>query len=262
MSLFISHSSKDKRAASALATRLRQQGYQSFFLSFDPAAGIRAAAKWESEIYRQLRLSSAVIVLCSRHWLASKWCFAEFTQARSMDKAIFTVKIGPCRIEGALAEAQGVDLTTNRQDAYERLWDGLKQAGADPANEFEWNAERSPYPGLEPFSEEDAAVYFGRAEEIQEGIDRLRAMRKRARERDSVRITVVLGPSGSGKSSLVRAGIAPRLARDATRWLGTAADAARRRTGGRVGIGSGICRAQTRLERPPRYKRSAPETPA
>jgi WD40 repeat protein len=217
--IFVSHSSKDKKAAKAIAARLRSKGYTSFFLDFDPSAGIPAARKWENEIYRQLKLSRAVIVLCSKQWLASKWCFAEFTQARAMGKEIFPLKIAPCKIEGPLAEQQIIDFTSSQKEAYERLWDGLKNTGADPKNEFAWSPDRSPYPGLEPFSEEDAAVYFGREAEVQEGLDRLRAMREHARDRDAVRIAVVLGPSGSGKSSLVRAGIAPQLARDSARWV-------------------------------------------
>jgi WD40 repeat protein len=216
--IFISHSSRDKLKVKKLAVRLHQRGYK-FFLSFDPSAGIPAARRWESEIYRQLQLSSAVIVVYSKAWLASKWCFAEFTQARALRKAIFRLQISSCKIDGPLAERQAIDFTTNQKEAYERLWDGLRRAGVDPQKEFGWSPDRSPYPGMQPFSQDDAAVYFGREKEVQEGIDRLRWMRDHARTQDALRLMVVLGPSGSGKSSLVRAGIVPRLARDPANWL-------------------------------------------
>ncbi len=56
---------------------------------------------------------------------------------------------------------------------------------------------RSPYIGLDAFSEDDADRFFGRERLVDELV---------ARVRDS-RFVVVAGPSGSGKSSLMRAGL-------------------------------------------------------
>ena len=61
----------------------------------------------------------------------------------------------------------------------------------------------SPYPGLRSFAETEAPVFFGRGAEID-------ALLRKARQSDS-RFVAVIGSSGSGKSSLVRAGIIPRL---------------------------------------------------
>ncbi|MEV2269283.1 nSTAND1 domain-containing NTPase [Nonomuraea africana] len=62
----------------------------------------------------------------------------------------------------------------------------------------------SPYRGLEAFGESDADVFFGRAEEARELRDRVAGPG----------LTVVYGPSGSGKSSLVLAGLLPLLGAD------------------------------------------------
>ncbi|MFN8136152.1 MAG: BTAD domain-containing putative transcriptional regulator [Propionicimonas sp.] len=62
----------------------------------------------------------------------------------------------------------------------------------------------SPYPGLAPYGEEDAESYFGREGETRTCLDRL----------ESVHLLAVVGPSGSGKSSLIRAGLAAVLRRD------------------------------------------------
>jgi DNA-binding SARP family transcriptional activator/WD40 repeat protein len=59
----------------------------------------------------------------------------------------------------------------------------------------------NPYKGLRPFTPDDAADYFGRDSEIAEVLDRL----------DAAHLVAVVGPSGSGKSSLVLAGVVPRL---------------------------------------------------
>jgi len=64
----------------------------------------------------------------------------------------------------------------------------------------------SPYRGLEAFDEEHAAVFFGRRRAIEQVRARLTASAMRG-----CAFLLVLGMSGSGKSSLVRAGVIPRL---------------------------------------------------
>lgn len=70
-----------------------------------------------------------------------------------------------------------------------------------------WGQDRSPYPGLAAFSEEDAAVFFGREPQITELIGRLHQTVPEVADR----FVCVTGSSGSGKSSLVHAGVVPRL---------------------------------------------------
>jgi WD40 repeat protein len=58
-----------------------------------------------------------------------------------------------------------------------------------------------PYPGMVPFSENDSDRFFGREQEIQDLLERLRLHP----------FVTVIGSSGSGKSSLVFAGLIPHL---------------------------------------------------
>lgn len=60
---------------------------------------------------------------------------------------------------------------------------------------------RSPYPGLRPFERDEADVFFGREKQIDAMVNRLAARR----------LLAVTGSSGSGKSSLVRAGLLEAL---------------------------------------------------
>jgi formylglycine-generating enzyme required for sulfatase activity len=60
-----------------------------------------------------------------------------------------------------------------------------------------------PYPGLRPFEAEEWSIFFGREAMIDEVIDRLAAHR----------LVLIHGSSGAGKSSLVRAGVLPKLER-------------------------------------------------
>ncbi|MFG2091418.1 AAA family ATPase [Spirillospora sp. NPDC048824] len=74
-----------------------------------------------------------------------------------------------------------------------------------------WKGDRSPYPGLDAFTEDDDGVFFGRDGEIQELVERLRP----GSEPRSIPVT---GPSGVGKSSLLYAGLLPRLVQQ-RRWV-------------------------------------------
>ena len=89
---------------------------------------------------------------------------------------------------------------------------GLEAAGL--SEDFPFDAAR-PYPGLSAFDTGDAGVFHGREEEQAALIETLERMKRRGEPR----LALVLGASGSGKSSLVRAGVLPRLGKDSRRWL-------------------------------------------
>jgi len=67
----------------------------------------------------------------------------------------------------------------------------------------------NPYKGLRPFGEADAADFAGRDALVNRLVSRL------AEEGTAGRFLAVVGPSGSGKSSVVRAGLVPALRRGA-----------------------------------------------
>jgi DNA-binding SARP family transcriptional activator/WD40 repeat protein len=78
---------------------------------------------------------------------------------------------------------------------------------------------RNPYKGLRPFFEADALDFFGREAFIQRLVERL------TNADPSSRFIAVVGPSGSGKSSVVRAGLVAAIRRGAVpssdAWLVT-----------------------------------------
>ena len=214
-SIFLSHSSQDNEAAFDLSRRLKEHGYDSLFLDFDPDSGIKGGRDWERELYRNLKLARAVIVLCSPSSMASRWCFVEIAQAKALGKPIFPITISPCRVESILDDRQVIDLTAvGADEAYRRLFEALRASGLDPGDSFHWDPRRPPFPGLAYFDAQDAGIYFGREDEVRQVIETLTRLRRQGEPR----LLVVVGSSGSGKSSLIRAGVLPRLGKDRPSW--------------------------------------------
>jgi WD40 repeat protein len=66
----------------------------------------------------------------------------------------------------------------------------------------------NPYRGLLAFHESDGDLFFGRDPQIQELWEKFRTLHE---EESETRLLTIYGPSGSGKSSLARAGLIPAL---------------------------------------------------
>lgn len=112
---------------------------------------------------------------------------------------------GPDRAHSAdVNQSQGVQIGShNRQINYI-----TQLADSRPARPPRITAHGeivSPYKGLNPFGEDDAAFFFGRDQATEEILSRL------ARQLDMHVPLVVSGASGAGKSSLLRAGVLPRI---------------------------------------------------
>ncbi len=79
-----------------------------------------------------------------------------------------------------------------------------------PGHQHARQAYDSPYPGLGVFQEADAGRFFGRGREIAAALARLREQP----------LVGVVGPSGGGKSSFVRAGVLPAIKQSGEPWVG------------------------------------------
>jgi WD40 repeat protein/DNA-binding SARP family transcriptional activator len=105
--------------------------------------------------------------------------------------------------------------TENPADRYETvldLSDELRKAlcleGIDP-RESATRDLTNPYKGLRPFHEVDAEVFFGRDALVEQLVGRLKE------KNGEDRFLALVGPSGSGKSSVIRAGLIPFLRKGA-----------------------------------------------
>lgn len=241
--VFLSHSSGNNAEAIALRDWLISHGWNELFLDLDPERGLKAGERWQTALKQAAERCELVIFLVSPVWSASKWCLAELLLAKNLNKRIFGVIVEPTPFDDLPSELttewQLVDLTAGARefetavtvppgdktatvkfscDGLNRLRIGLMQSGLDPKY-FAWppehDPERAPYRGLRPLEAEDAGIFFGRDCPIVIGLDMLRGLR----EVPPPRLLVVLGASGAGKSSFMRAGLLPRLAREDQHFL-------------------------------------------
>lgn len=235
--IFISHSSSDNAKALALAQWLEQHGWADYFIDITPSRGLSPGERWQEALKMAVDRCEAVVFLISPAWRDSKWCLAEFLLAKQLGKTIFGVIVEPTSIETLpkemTAEWQLCDLTSGEEQhrfqvfrdqvvpqtqvslagaGLASLKRGLQKAGLDPSV-FPWpppnEPDRSPYRGLKALEAEDAAVFFGREAPLIRALDTLRRMVEGGEQ-----LFVILGASGAGKSSFLRAGLWPRLKRD------------------------------------------------
>jgi formylglycine-generating enzyme required for sulfatase activity len=238
-SIFLSHSSRNDALASSLEVWLKRNGFDDLFVDHE---SIRTGDKWTEALRRAKGSCRVVVCLVTPEWLASDECYGEFMAGwyagRRMIPLLAVAGVNlddkqKSRLARVLNEDQATEITaaggptTLDLDAHPDIADtikaGLRAAGAltrvglDPyAFEVDSEIRPEPFPGLESFgdTDADAAIFFGRSTEIAQCLEDLREMRATGDRR----AYAIQGASGSGKSSLMKAGVLPRLRRERG-WL-------------------------------------------
>ena len=236
--IFLSHSSKNTREAIALKAWLTEQRPElgdEIFIDVDAQTGLRLGEQWKTQLFTGNSRCEYVICLLSRKWLDSTECNVEFRTAEGLGKQILIARLEDLGDTDTTSAWQRCDLFADGEQtdievpggppirfntaALTRILGAVDGARTGP-EQFGWpprtDPNRAPYRGWEPFEDIDAGVFFGRDAVIARGMDVLRGMRFRllATMSGLKSLFVVLGPSGSGKSSFLRAGLIPRLQRD------------------------------------------------
>ena len=201
----VSHSD-DAPAASSLVARLAAQGLEVRRAGAEPGDDLEA--------------TRACLVVVGRHGLGD-WSRAPLSAVRAILAVDRDFVLASVLLPGApdplepqlsfLVSRPAVDLRADLDDPHavsdilRTLGTAPSTLGRAPAGE----AGECPFRGLSPFEEDDAPLFFGRERETGLLVEKLR----------DARFLAVLGASGSGKSSLVRAGLVPALRRGATPWV-------------------------------------------
>jgi formylglycine-generating enzyme required for sulfatase activity/energy-coupling factor transporter ATP-binding protein EcfA2 len=214
-SLFISYSRQDSK----FVERLRADLQAADFNLWIDRKGLKVGQKnWEREIRKALTTADAVVYVGSPHASDSNYVGAEITIAEAKYKPIFCVwAAGELWADSAplsLVKAQYADLRNNSyNDGLAELIVSLHgevvetpiiepvtpETPSPPPPDFQ---PRNPYKGLEAFDATDRQRFFGREAFIEAILTRLRT---------ELRFLAVIGASGSGKSSVIMAGLLPRL---------------------------------------------------
>ena len=213
--IFISHSSRDQALANDITSSLKGLGYEEVFLDFDTETGIGAGEDWEKTLYQKLSRCHALILILTPNWLASTWCRIELAQARALGKTILPIICQPLGERYVLPEIQAVDFIDWKSGGLERIEQRLRAITSELARGFKFDPHRLPYPGIHAFETDDAAIYFGRDDEVRAVIQKLDAHRAQG----VARLLLIVGASGSGKSSLLKAGVLPQLTRRRREWI-------------------------------------------
>jgi hypothetical protein len=169
----------------------------------------RPGAMLVTELERAVETAQRTLVILSpafglNHWSAFAELLATHDSLMRDSGRLIPLLLAPYDLPLRLHARVRLDFTVPSRWAGEmaRLRD-LLQRDAPPVERLP-----CPYPGLLAFGPADAALFFGRDQETDDILRRVRQQN----------FLLVVGPSGSGKSSLVSAGVLPRLADDA-RWL-------------------------------------------
>jgi hypothetical protein len=205
--VFLSHSGMDEAAARELAEVLRRSGIEVWFND------IQAGGRWMSDLEKAIRESFAMIVYIGRlgvqAWVDREVRFGLVLNTESPDRFRLIPVLGegadPAALPPFLSQQQFVDLRNKSEWPREiqRLIEALRSPADSEAQPFPdryWDTH-SPFRGLTVFEPEDSWLFFGRDTETEKLLGLL----------ESTPVLAVLGSSGSGKSSLIRAGLVPAL---------------------------------------------------
>jgi WD40 repeat protein len=207
--VFLSHNSQDKPAVERMAQSLRNRGLEPFLDRWY----LRPGLPWPQKLEEALRTCRAVAVFLGPYGLGG-WQAREMYLALERQKQEPHFPVIPVLLPDAdpalsfLTLNTWVDLRGGIDDpvGLEILTKAIR--GEPPGPELQERITAAletvcPYRGLRAFREEDAPFFFGRgafADQLAE------LVRQRS-------LVAVVGPSGSGKSSLVFAGLVPWLRR-------------------------------------------------
>src|SRR6516162_3830410 len=212
--VFVSYSRADGRHAAEIDSVLRDKGLKTYFDRRNSAAGL----PWVRALEQAIGAAKAVIVLIGPRGLGNTQQYErELAFVRQTRDPAFPIVpvILPETIDPPFdflrvltwIDFHHVSRVSDAPEVLEQLLTVIRGGGT--AAEGARDAI-CPYRGLDAFREEDAAFFFGRgsADDPNSPIGELVV---KIREQPFV---MVVGRSGSGKSSLVYAGLLPALRRD------------------------------------------------
>ncbi len=206
---FLSHNSVDKPLVKEIGRRLENKaGLRVWLDEWDLVPG----EPWQEGLEKALNDSKCCVVFLGARGLGA-WQNEEMRVALAERVAHGGLRVVPVLLPGAIRPQQESELPAFlRRLTWVRLAKDLKDeaslhrlvcgiGGVAPGRPAADAVEVCPYRGLEVFRPEDRRFFFGRDALVERLLDYL----------EGNRFLAVVGPSGSGKSSVVQAGLIPEL---------------------------------------------------
>ncbi len=207
---FLSHNSHDKPSVEQIALWLEDEAKLKVWLD---KWNLVPGDPWQEDLERALDQSHCCVVFLGPHGIGS-WQNEEMRVAISKRVSRKAMRVVPVLLPNALRPEKESELPdflrrltwvkfSDRLDEPETLYRLLCgiQGIAPGRSASENTPNMNPFRGLEVFREEDAPFFFGRENVVQQLLDYFQ----------NHRFLAVIGPSGSGKSSVVQAGLIPAL---------------------------------------------------
>ena len=204
---FFSYNSLDYEWAETAKQALKNRGITTFIDREDLPRGL----PWPNALEDALANVRAVAVFVGasgfgRWQMREVWLALDLQATYSRNGQVLPVI--PVMLPGAERPASFLLLNTwvqaGNRSVDDPVWDKLAEAvGGSPEFSMRQVLEICPYRGLSAFREIDAPFFFGRENLSKRIVDRV----------TSIGFSAIVGPSGSGKSSLVLAGALPALRR-------------------------------------------------
>ena len=223
--VFLSYNSRDKPSVERLARLLREQGITTWLDSSDLVPG----APWQPAIETALAECAACAVMIGPAGLGA-WQHEEMRMAIDRQVSERRCRVIPVLLPGAergersqlprfLVANTWVEFRGGLEDAepLRRLVSGIR--GEPPGPGRTVDRAQCPYLGLKHYDVADADSFFGRDAETGWLLE---ALRPKQTEPTVNRFLAIVGASGSGKTSLARAGLLAALKRGelpgSTQW--------------------------------------------
>ena len=208
--MFLSYNSADRAAVTRIAERLRQANIEPWLDHWNLAPGER----WQHGLVEGLTSSRACAVVVGPSglgdWAREEMAVAQDRAAKDRNFRLFLVLLpgAPDPFDPSLAfltTRSWIDLRNGIADTegFQDLISAITGVARRPPAIAEDAGAVCPYRGLEFFDEEHSEFFYGREDDTIRVIEKLKTSR----------FLAVLGASGSGKSSMVRAGVVPALRR-------------------------------------------------
>ncbi len=213
--VFVCYARADSELVIRLKTNLQGQGISVWI---DREGLQPGTLDWEEALRTAIRAARAVLLIASPNARSSRYVRDELRIAEIYQRPVYPLWIAGTHWMEAVplgwGTAQYIDARESHYEtAMSELIELLNKASSTPASARERDFEpRNPYKGLQAFNSDDARDFFGRDTLINELATVLEgALASEAKSQPCARLLAVVGPSGSGKSSVVMAGLLPHL---------------------------------------------------